>query len=138
LIDFYESVISKVSDYSVKKYLTDWFNLHYSRLMYNSGEEEIYKFNHEFLYSFSLQANNRLAQFIGAMGPNLFLNAACSSTITAVTVAEGLIRAGHARRMIVIGADNVTSKSILPWSAASFLSTVFSLLLPTSLKLRCL
>lgn len=123
LIDFYESVISKVSDYSVKKYLTDWFNLHYSRLMYNSGEEEIYKFNHEFLYSFSLQANNRLAQFIGAMGPNLFLNAACSSTITAVTVAEGLIRAGHARRMIVIGADNVTSKSILPWSAASFLST---------------
>jgi len=57
------------------------------------------------------------------MGPNLFLNAACSSTITAVTVAEGLIRAGHARRMIVIGADNVTSKSILPWSAASFLST---------------
>jgi len=40
LIDFYESVISKVSDYSVKKYLTDWFNLHYSRLMYNSGEEE--------------------------------------------------------------------------------------------------
>jgi len=92
LIDFYESVISKVSDYSVKKYLTDVFNLHYSRLMYNSGEEEIYKFNHEFLYSFSLQANNRLAQFIGAMGPNLFLNAACSSTITAVTVAEGLIR----------------------------------------------
>ncbi|HOM01630.1 MAG TPA: SDR family NAD(P)-dependent oxidoreductase [Acetivibrio sp.] len=122
LIDFYESVISKVSDYSVKKYLTDWFNLHYSRLMYNCGEEEIYEFNHEFLYSFCLLANNRLAQFIGAMGPNFFVSAACSSTITAVTVAEDLIRAGHARRIIVIGAENVTSKSILPWSAGSFLS----------------
>ncbi|RXE59184.1 type I polyketide synthase [Acetivibrio mesophilus] len=122
LLDFYESVISKVSDYSVKKYLTDWFNLHYSRLMYNSGEEEIYEFNHDFLALLCSQANNRLAQFIGAMGPNFFLSAACSSTITAVTVAEDLIRAGHARRMIVIGAENITSKTTLPWSAASFLS----------------
>ncbi|GAE88150.1 type I polyketide synthase [Acetivibrio straminisolvens] len=122
LIDFYESIISKVSDYSVKKYLTDWFNLHYSRLMYNSGEEEIYEFNHDFLALLCSQANNRLAQFIGAMGPNFFLSAACSSTITAVTVAEDLIRAGHARRMIVIGAEDITTKTTLPWSAASFLS----------------
>lgn len=122
LIDFYESVISKISDYNVKKYLTDWFNLHYSRLMNNNGEEEIYEFNHDFMSLISSQANNRLAQFIGAMGPNFHLSAACSSTTTAVTVAKDLIRAGHAGRMIVIGAENVTSKTTLPWAAASFLS----------------
>ncbi|MFZ5988671.1 MAG: SDR family NAD(P)-dependent oxidoreductase [Bacillota bacterium] len=122
LINFYEAVISKVSDYNVKKILSDWFTLHYSRLLYNSGEEDIYEFNHDFMGLVSSQANNRLAQFIGAMGPNFYISAACSSTASAVTVAEDLIRAGHAGRMIVIGSENVTSKTALPWVGASFLS----------------
>ena len=122
LIDFYEEVISKVKDDGVRKVLTDWFNFHYSRLMNNFGEEDIYEFNHQLLLQISSLANNKLAQFIGAMGPNLTISAACSSTASAVTLAEDLIRGGHARRMIVIGADNPTSKKMLPWVGASFLS----------------
>lgn len=122
LINFYEAVISKVSDYNVKKLLSDWFTLHYSRLLHNSGEDDIYEFNHNFMALISSQANSRLAQFIGATGPNFHISAACSSTASAVTLAEDLIGGGHAGRMIVIGAENVTSKTTLPWAGASFLS----------------
>ncbi|MDQ2086118.1 SDR family NAD(P)-dependent oxidoreductase [Herbivorax sp. ANBcel31] len=122
LIDFYQEVISKIKDDGTRKILSDWFNFHYSKLLNNSGEEDIYEFNHEFLIQISSLANNRLAQFIGAMGPNFHIRAACSSTASAVTVAEDLIRGGHAKRMIVVGADNASSKKLLPWIGGSFLS----------------
>lgn len=122
ILKFFESVIEKVSDYESKKILTDWFALHYSRLAGNPTENDIYEFNHNFLALLSSQANNRLAQLIGATGPNMFLSAACSSTSSAVTVAEDLIRAGHARRMIVIGADITSGKNLLPWFGAAFSS----------------
>ena len=110
LIDFYEKVITRVSDDEVRKLLSDWFTLHYSKLLYNNGEEDIYEFNRDFMALISSQANNRLAQFIGARGPNFHIGAACSSTATAVTVAEDLIRGEHARRMIVIGAEMLHQK----------------------------
>lgn len=122
LISFYESVISKVDDLSVRKILTDWFNLHYSRLTCSDNESGVYEFNKDFMAQISSRANNRLAQFIGAMGPNFHISAACSSTVCAVTVAEDLIRGGHAGRVIVIGAENPTSKTALPWIGGSFLS----------------
>ena len=122
IIKFYEEVISKISDYDSKKILSDWFTMYYSRLAGNPSESDIYEFNHNFLTLLSSQANNRLAQFIGATGPNMFLSTNCSSTTTAVTVAEDLIRAGHARRMIVIGADIASGKNLLPWFGAAFSS----------------
>ncbi len=121
LIDFYESVITKVSDRDVKKLLTDWFSLHYSRLLYNGGEEDVYEFSKDFMASISSRANNRLAQFIGAKGPNFHISAACSSTASSVTIAEDMIRGGHAERMIIIGAEDPTSKEAFPWIGGSFL-----------------
>ncbi|NLD47429.1 MAG: SDR family NAD(P)-dependent oxidoreductase, partial [Clostridiaceae bacterium] len=121
LVDFYESVIAKVSDLSVRKILSDWFNLHYSRLVLSDNENSVYEFNKDFMAQISSRANNRLAQFIGAMGPNFHISAACSSTASAVTIAEDLIRGGHAGRVIVVGAENPTSKTALPWIGASFL-----------------
>ncbi|NLP13740.1 MAG: SDR family NAD(P)-dependent oxidoreductase [Clostridium sp.] len=123
LTDFYEKVIERVSDNEVRKLLSDWFVFHYSKLLGDLGEEDIYEFNRDFMALISSQANNRLAQFIGARGPNFHISAACSSTATAVTIAEDLIRGGHARRMIVIGAENATSKTTLPWAGGCFLST---------------
>ncbi|WP_010250325.1 type I polyketide synthase [Acetivibrio cellulolyticus] len=123
LIHFYEGVVTRISDPNSRKILTDWFTIQYSRLLNNCGEEDIYKFNHEFMSQISSRANNRLAQFIGAKGPNFHLSAACSSTVSAVTLAEDLIRSGHAKRMIIIGAENPGSKAALPWMGASFLST---------------
>ncbi|HEY9061759.1 MAG TPA: SDR family NAD(P)-dependent oxidoreductase [Pseudobacteroides sp.] len=122
ILKFFEDVISKVSDFDSKNILADWFALHYSRLSSNPTEADVYEFNHNFLALLSSQANNRLAQFIGAEGPNMYISAACSSTASAVTVAEDLIRAGHARRMIVIGADITSGKSMLPWFGAAFSS----------------
>ncbi|KNY26217.1 type I polyketide synthase [Pseudobacteroides cellulosolvens] len=122
ILMFFEAVISKVSDYESKKILSDWFALHYSRLSNNPSEADVYEFNHNFLALLSSQANNRLAQFIGATGPNMYISAACSSTASAVTVAEDLIRAGHAKRMIIIGADISSGKNMLPWFAAAFSS----------------
>lgn len=122
LIDFYEKVIERVDNKDIKKLLSDWFSLHYSRLLHSGENSDIYKFNSDFMALISSQANNRLAQFIGAKGPNFHISAACSSTASAVTVAEDLIRGGHAERMIIIGAENVTSKTTLPWAGACFLS----------------
>lgn len=122
ILNFFESVISGVSDYDTKKMLGDWFALYYSRLSPNPGESDIYEFNHKFMTLLSSQANNRLAQFIGATGPNMYLNTACASNASSVTVAEDIIRAGHARRMIVIGADISNTKNLLPWFGAAFSS----------------
>lgn len=122
VLDFFESIISKVSDPDTKKLLGDWFAMYYSRLSSNPGEADVYEFNHNFMNILSSQANNRLAQFIGATGPNMYINTACASNATSVTVAEDMIRAGHARRMIVIGADISTTKNLLPWFGAGFSS----------------
>lgn len=122
MIDFYEKIISHTNDYNVKKQLSDWFTLNYSRLSDCSGEEDVYRFNSDFMSQVASQANNRLAQFIGASGPNFQINAACSSTAYAITLAEDMILAGRAQRMIIIGADNASSKESLKWLGGGFLS----------------
>ncbi|HMA96975.1 MAG TPA: SDR family NAD(P)-dependent oxidoreductase, partial [Polyangiaceae bacterium] len=60
---------------------------------------------------------------MNARGPNFQLNAACSSTSTAISLAEDMIRGGRARHMLVIGADDPTSRDALPYLGAGFLST---------------
>jgi acyl transferase domain-containing protein/short-subunit dehydrogenase len=121
--DFYESLLPRVTHPESRKLLTDWFTLHYARLGAAPGEAEVYRFNHQLMTQLSCQANNRLARAVGARGPNFQLNAACSSTCTAVLLAEELIRGGRAGRVIVIGADDPTSASALPYLGAGFLST---------------
>ncbi len=122
MIEFYGQIINYTSDYNVKKQLSDWFTLNYSRLSDCSGEEDVYSFNSDFMSQVASQANNRLAQFIGAAGPNFQINAACSSTAYAISLAEDMIRAGRAERMIIIGADNASSKESLKWLGGGFLS----------------
>lgn len=123
LIDFYQTIIERVKDFEAKKLLSDWFTLYYSRLADRMGEDGVYQFNHQFMSRISVQANNRLANLINARGPNFQLNAACSSTSVAVSVAEDFIRTGRAKRMLVIGADDSTSKTNLPWLGGGFLSS---------------
>ena len=122
ILNFFEAIISRVTDFETKKMLGDWFALYYSRLSANPFESDVYEFNHNFMALLSSQANNRLAQFIGAAGPNMYINTACASNASSVTVAEDMIRAGHARRMIVIGADISNAKNLMPWFGAGFSS----------------
>ena len=123
LIEFYNTIILQIKDSETKQYLSDWFARNYSRLNGLQGIDGVYRFNNDFMAQFSSLANNRLAQFIGASGPNFQLSAACSSTAYAITVAESLIRSGQAGRMIVIGAENSSSKMLLPWIGGGFLTS---------------
>lgn len=123
LIEFYNTLIVQIKEPETKQYLTDWFARNYSRLNEHQGADGVYQFNNDFMAQFSSLANNRLAQFIGASGPNFQLSAACSSTAYAITVAESLIRSGQAGRMIVIGAENSSSQLLLPWIGGGFLTS---------------
>ncbi|MGC4068739.1 MAG: SDR family NAD(P)-dependent oxidoreductase [Polyangiaceae bacterium] len=123
IFEFYDSLIAQVRDREARKLLGDWYTLNRGRLSSQLGEEEVYRFNHQLMTQISMQANNRLARLVNARGPNFLISAACSSTATAVTLAEELILGGRAKRMIVIGADDATSATTFPYLGAGFLST---------------
>ncbi|MFH2009339.1 MAG: beta-ketoacyl synthase N-terminal-like domain-containing protein, partial [bacterium] len=63
-----------------------------------------------------------IAEVLGAMGPNILINTACASTTSGVAVAEDWIRAGRCQRVLVVGADDVTSPELLPWIGGGFLA----------------
>ncbi len=123
IFEFYEAILEKISDKESKKILADWYALNFSRLCDRPTENDVYTFNHHLMNQISSQANNRFAQLINARGPNFQINAACSSTTTALTLAEEMITSGRVKRMIVIGADDPSTKSTLPYIGAAFLST---------------
>ena len=123
LLEFYETLLGQIRDQEAKKLLTDWFALHHHRLSQSPSGDEVYSFNHHFIQQISALANNRLASYVRALGPNFQINAACSSTSTAITLAEDMIRSGRADRFLVIGADDATSTTSLPYLGAGFLST---------------
>ncbi len=58
-----------------------------------------YEFNKKFLMKVTVLGNTQLAFLIGARGPNVLINAACSSTTMAVGIAEDWIRLGMYRKI---------------------------------------
>ncbi len=123
ILEFYHELLRKIEDKDARKLLTDWYLLNRNRLSPVPGHDEVYTFNHQLINQLSGLANNRLASSIRALGPNFQINAACSSTSTAITLSEEMIRSGRVDRMIVIGADNPTGEHSLPLIGAAFLST---------------
>ena len=65
----------------------------------------------------------KFAEFIGARGPNTRINAACASTTQACSMAEDWLRLGRCKRVIVIGGDDVTDETMMPWVGSGFLAT---------------
>ncbi|NMC68494.1 MAG: hypothetical protein GYA57_00330, partial [Myxococcales bacterium] len=80
-------------------------------------------FSRTYLLEVLALGHARIASFVGALGPNLQVNAACASTSVALATAEDWIRAGRCRRVLVVGADDVTGDALLPWIGAGFLAT---------------
>jgi malonyl CoA-acyl carrier protein transacylase len=80
-------------------------------------------FSRTFLLEVLALGHAQVAAHIGAFGPNLQVNAACASTSMALATAEDWIRSGRCRRVIVVGADDVTSDALLPWIGTGFLAT---------------
>ncbi|MGB3217465.1 MAG: beta-ketoacyl synthase N-terminal-like domain-containing protein, partial [Anaerolineae bacterium] len=84
---------------------------------------EPYAFDRRFLFRILSMGHSQFAEYIGARGPNTQVNAACASTAQGVSIAEDWIRSGRCRRVIVIGADNVTGDNLMEWVGAGFLAT---------------
>ncbi|HXY41569.1 MAG TPA: beta-ketoacyl synthase N-terminal-like domain-containing protein, partial [Vicinamibacteria bacterium] len=84
---------------------------------------EPYAFDRRFLLRILVMGHSQFAEYIGARGPNSHVNAACASTAQGVALAEDWIRAGRCRRVVVVGADNVTSPELLEWIGAGFVAS---------------
>ncbi len=84
---------------------------------------EPYEFDRRFLFRILSMGHSQFAEYIGARGPNTQVNSACASTTQAIALGEDWIRTGRCRRVIVIGADNVTSDNMMEWVGAGFLAT---------------
>ena len=82
-----------------------------------------YEFDRRFLFRILSMGHAQFAELLGIRGPNTQVNAACASTTMAVGMAEDWIRAGRCRRVLIIGADDVTSDNLLEWMGAGFLAT---------------
>ncbi|MBM4393961.1 MAG: beta-ketoacyl synthase, partial [Deltaproteobacteria bacterium] len=87
----------------------------------NGGDGEGH-FDRRFLFQILAMGHSQVAQFLGARGPNTQVNAACASTTQALAVAEDWLRSGRCERVIVVGADDVTSDALLPWIGAGFMA----------------
>src|ERR1019366_4722248 len=64
--------------------------------------EAPYEFDRRFLFRVLSMGHAQLAELICARGPNTQINSACASTTQAIALAEDWIRAGRARRVIVV------------------------------------
>jgi acyl transferase domain-containing protein len=84
-------------------------------------EASPYVFDRRFLFRILAMGHSQFAELIGARGPNTQVNSACASTTQAVALADDWIRAGRCRRVVVVGADDVTSDNLLEWIGAGFL-----------------
>ncbi len=67
--------------------------------------------------------HSQFAEYIGAKGPNTYVNAACATTTHAVSVAEDWIRAGRCRRVVIIAGDDVTGGSLVNWIGTGLLAS---------------
>lgn len=88
----------------------------------SNGDDGEGRFDRRFLFQVLNMGHAQFAQLIGARGPNTAVNAACASTTQAIGIAEDWLRLGRARRVIVLGADDVTSDNLFPWIGTGFLA----------------
>ena len=88
----------------------------------SNGDDGEGHFDRRFLFQVLSMGHSQFAQLIQAKGPNTAVNAACASTTQAISIAEDWIRVGRCRRVIVVGADDVTSDRLLEWIGAGFLA----------------
>jgi acyl transferase domain-containing protein/NAD(P)-dependent dehydrogenase (short-subunit alcohol dehydrogenase family)/phosphopantetheinyl transferase len=86
------------------------------------GRDAQGRFDRRFLFQVLSMGHSQFAQLIGARGPNTAVNAACASSTQALAIAEDWIRLGRCERVIVVGADDVTSDALLPWIGGGFMA----------------
>jgi malonyl CoA-acyl carrier protein transacylase len=123
LHQLYTELIGAVSDPDARRRLQDGFERAFAGFDPGAGPAERYEFNRKFLFNVLSMGHSQLAQFIGARGPNTQVNAACASTTQAIGIAEDWIRTGRCKRVLVVGADDVTSDAMFEWIGSGFLAS---------------
>ncbi|RPI24547.1 MAG: acyltransferase domain-containing protein, partial [Acidobacteria bacterium] len=98
-----------------------WFSEEVQRLKLTAANGP-YEYSNSLLKAINCKGNALLAQLIGARGPNLHMDSACASHMVALGLAEDMIRTGRARRVIVVGVDNITSDHLIEWLGTGFLA----------------
>lgn len=121
LINFYAGLLERITDDRERETLSEWFSSEFAELSF-SKSDDCSRFNRSFLLRVMSMAHGQLAQLIKAQGPNTHLDAACAGTTQAILLARDWIRTGQASRVIVIAADDVAGRSLLPWVGSGFLS----------------
>jgi malonyl CoA-acyl carrier protein transacylase len=81
-----------------------------------------FEFDRKFLLKVLGMGNAQVAEYVGARGPNTRINSACASTTFALSMAEDWIRLGRADKVLVVGADDVTSDGMIEWFSAGFVA----------------
>jgi 3-oxoacyl-(acyl-carrier-protein) synthase/NAD(P)-dependent dehydrogenase (short-subunit alcohol dehydrogenase family)/acyl carrier protein len=81
-----------------------------------------YVFDRHFLFRVLGMGHSQFAEYIGARGPNIHINAACSSGTMGLGLAKTWIETGQCRRVIVISADDITGEDTLDWFVSGFLA----------------
>jgi len=94
----------------------------FAEKLLNNGAGEEGHFDRRFLFQILSMGHSQFAQFIGARGPNTQINAACASTTQGIAIAQDWIRLGRAKRVILLGADDVTSENLMEWIGSGFLA----------------
>ena len=122
LMNLYASIITRISDESVKREMTDWFADAYSDISADVDETDVYEYNRKFMLAVLSIGHAQFAQFINARGPNLHNNAACATSTQAVGMAEDLLRMGRCKRVILISGDVPTHKHNMEWLVTSLLA----------------
>ncbi|MEA3306326.1 MAG: acyltransferase domain-containing protein, partial [Elusimicrobiota bacterium] len=121
--DIYDSIISKLSDSKDKQNMRRWMEENFNAAHNSKKQANSREFSQNFLLKIIPIADSQFAQWVGAKGPAMHISAACASTTQAVHTAETWIRAGRAKRVVIIAADDITNKTAQDWTMAGFIAS---------------
>ncbi|HBW21981.1 MAG TPA: beta-ketoacyl synthase, partial [Elusimicrobia bacterium] len=120
--EVYDNIIGKLENPKNRAALRAWMEQNFDKTR-AAEEKDIYAFSQNFLMKVIPIADSQFAQWVGAKGPAMHISAACASTTQAVHTAECWIRAGKAKRVVIIAADDITSGVVQEWTMPGFLAS---------------
>ncbi len=115
---FCDKFINQISDPALKAEIETWYNANFKE-----KEIEPEAFTSEFILKTIIIAHCHFCQWIRARGPALAMSSACASTAQAVSLAQDWIKLGRCKRVIVIGADDITNDNVSEWILTAFLAS---------------
>ncbi|MFA7007781.1 MAG: SDR family NAD(P)-dependent oxidoreductase [Elusimicrobiales bacterium] len=120
--EVYDNIIGKLENPKDRTALRAWMEQHFDKNR-AADEKDAYTFSQNFLMKVIPIADSQFAQWVGAKGPAMHISAACASTTQAVHTAECWLRAGKAKRVVIIAADDITNDILQEWTMPGFLAS---------------